>query len=105
MRRVQPNEVLRRGGRRSKAHVEAVDGAEGDHAVLMHLGVQRGGGAAEEAEELLAEEEEGRRTRLRRAYRTDAALHLHRRRVGTTLNLEGSCGGKGQAAEASAVLA
>ena len=107
MRRVQPNEVLRRGGRRSKAHVEAVDGAEGHHAVLMHLGVQRGGGAAEEAEELLAEEEEGRRTRLRRAYRTDAALHLHRRRVGTTLNLEslGSCGGQGQAAEASAVLA
>ena len=89
MRRVQPNEVLRRGGRRSKAHVEAVDGAEGHHAVLMHLGVQRGGGAAEEAEELLAEEEEGgRRTRLRRAHRTDAVLHLHRRRVGAALDLE-----------------
>ena len=83
---VWPNEVLRRGGRR--AHVEAVDGAEGDHAVLMHLGVQRGGGAAEEAEELLSEEEEGGRARLRRAHRADAVLHLHRRRVGAALDLE-----------------
>lgn len=105
VRRVRPNEVLRRGARR--AHVEAVDSAEGDHPVLMHLGVQCGGGATQEAEELLSEEKEGRRACLRRAHRTDAVLHLHRRRVGTAFDLETreAAEGKAKAAEASAGLA
>mmetsp|Transcript_23012 Transcript_23012/g.58579 ORF Transcript_23012/g.58579 Transcript_23012/m.58579 type:complete len:232 (-) Transcript_23012:156-851(-) len=73
---------------RLRDHVEAVDGAEGDHAVLVHLGVQRGRRPAEQAEELLAEEEEERRARLRRAHRADPVLHLHRRRVRAAFNLE-----------------